>query len=82
MMVCANLVRILAETNAPDDERRVVLEKFLAMLRTDDPRRVQYEGWFLILDIGDKYDVHMFEPWFEEELRRMRSERQSQMVIP
>ena len=77
--VCNDLVRILSETSAPDDEQRVILESFLAMLRRDDPLQVWDEGRFLILDIGDKHGMHIYTPQFEEEVRKMRWKRQSQM---
>ncbi len=82
MGVCNDLVRILAEAKTPDDERRVVLEKFLTMLRTGDPNRVWDEGWFLVLDIGDKYGVHIYDAQFEKQLREMRSKKQSQTPAP
>jgi len=80
--VCNDLVRTLAQARAPDDERRVVLESFLAMLQADDPDRTMKEGRFLILDIGDKYDVHFYYADVEERLRKMRSEQQTQPRVP
>jgi hypothetical protein len=82
MGVCNDLVRILNEANTPDDERRVVLGKFLTMLRTEDSNRMWHEGWYLVLDIGDKYGMHIYTAQFEEELRKMRSEEQSQTPVP
>jgi len=82
LSVCNDVVRILAETKTPDDERHVVLEKFLTMLRADDPDRLWYEGWFLVLDIGDKHGVHIYLPQFEEQLRERRSKQQGQPPAP
>jgi len=81
MGVGNDLVRILAATNRPDDERRVVLAEFLTMLHRDGPLQVWDRGYFLILDIGDKQGVHIYTAEFEEEIRKMRSKRQSQVTV-
>jgi hypothetical protein len=47
------------------------------MLRSDDPDRVRDEGWFLVLDLGDKHGVHIYTAQFEEQLRERRRKRQS-----
>ncbi|MCL5278708.1 MAG: hypothetical protein M1376_02230 [Planctomycetes bacterium] len=80
--VCNELLMILAKTNTPDDERRLILEKFLVMLRTDDPFRVMDEGRFLVLDIGGKHGVHIYDAQVERQLREMRSKKQSQTAAP
>ena len=64
------LLRTLAEANTPDEERRVILEKFLKSLRTEKPHFTEEGGYLLILEIADKNGLQIpFTPEFEAELR-------------
>lgn len=76
------LLGILDETNASDEERRVVLEKFMASLRMEDADHTLWQARLLIDEIAEKHGLHVFTPEIERELRRVRNEGQSQTPGP
>jgi hypothetical protein len=70
------LLSILDEVKAPDDERRVILEKFMTSLRTEDAGRAWWQGCLLIDEVAGKRGLRVFTPEFEEALKKTRSESQ------
>ena len=71
------LLRILAETNTPDEERRTILEEFITNLQTKDSSIVAEEGRLLVDGIAEKHGLHVYAPEFEAYLRKGRSQRQT-----
>jgi len=80
--VSKRLLAILDETNTPNEERRVILERFLTSMRTQEWHRAADRGYVMIADIADKHGLHVFAPEFEEQVKQMRREQQGQVPGP
>jgi len=63
------LFSILDKTQPPDEERRVILERFLTSLRTEEPHLVAEKGYILVLKIADQHGVDFFDPAVAKQLR-------------
>jgi hypothetical protein len=54
------LVQIFDKAKIPDGERRIVLEKFMMSLQTEDPHRAREQGHQLILDLAEKHGLYTY----------------------
>jgi hypothetical protein len=76
VQVANQLLRLLEKTGTADNERRLILEKFMMSLRTEDPSRVCTEGDLMALELADKYDLNVFfRPEYEAYLRGLRERK-------
>lgn len=67
------LVGLLDKVNAPDDERRSILEEFMVILRTEAPRRARERADLLYMETAVKYDFpQIFSSAYEAHLRELR----------
>lgn len=65
------LLSLLAQANAPDEERRAVLEKLMTSLRTEKANRAIETPYRLIVDVCDRYGLDCpLGPKFVEQLRQ------------
>ncbi len=71
LMWCDTLVHILDQAKAPDDERRIILEKLMATLQTGDAKRTQEEALLLIAEVADKHGLDVFHPEIKDYLTRL-----------
>jgi len=69
LISCEELLNTLNEVKAPDEERRVVLERLMTSLRTEDADRASWQGRLLRNEVAGKRGLHVFTPEFEEALR-------------
>ncbi len=56
------LLSILDETNAPDEERQAILEKFMASLRKENADHALWQARLLTDELAEKHGVHVFTP--------------------
>jgi hypothetical protein len=74
---CDELVSLFERTNAGDEERRDVLGRLMTALRTQERDRVMEEVRLLIMEVGDKHNLHVFTPKVEEYYRSLLKDRQT-----
>lgn len=79
---CSQLLSVLNQAKAPDEERRVALEMLMTSLRTGDPRQAEKQTYLLIDEIEDKHGLDVLDPQFKEHLKELRKERQAQQAVP
>jgi hypothetical protein len=77
MARCDALVTLLESANAADEERRDVLVRLMTVLRTQERGRVMQEVRLLIMEVGDKHNLHVFAPKVEEHDRDLLKDRQT-----
>jgi hypothetical protein len=73
---CCGLVSLLDRTRTPDEDRRVVLQKVLKILKTGSPFDARTEIMLLIDDVAEKNAVEVFEPYMRDELRKRRASKE------
>jgi hypothetical protein len=82
VVTCGQLLSILDETKASDEERRIALETLMTSLRTGNPRNAQEQLYLLIDEIGERHGLDVFVPEFKQHLKALRKERQAQAAVP
>jgi hypothetical protein len=61
-----------------DEDRRVVLGKFMEALQSGDPERAQQQAWLLKDEIGEQQGREVFTPEFKSYLQTLRSSQGQQ----
>jgi hypothetical protein len=74
LLECDDLLDTLDEVEAPDEERRAVLESLMTSLRIETGDRAWWQACLLRNDVASKRSMRIFTPEFEEALKKMRSE--------
>ncbi len=82
LMGCDDLLDILDEVKAPDEERRAVLERLMTSVRTEDGDRARWQASLLKNDVAGKRGLHVFSPEFEETLKKVHAGQQTQTPVP
>jgi hypothetical protein len=74
-VLCAQVLLFLDEAHAPDEERRAVMERLMAHLRTGDPRLVREVNYLLLAEIAERHDLQGFTRQFEARIQELRAAR-------
>lgn len=69
------LCRVLDQTGTPDEDRRIVLGKAMAALRTQGPFHAEEEAHLPADALAEKHGLEVFAPGFKEQLRQARESR-------
>jgi hypothetical protein len=78
LVSCEQLLSMLDQVNAPDEERRMVLERFMTSLRTEDAIGAWWQTHLLMDEVAGKRGLEVFSPEHEKTLKKMRDERGTQ----
>jgi len=73
--MCHQLLGILDQAKAPDEERRAILETLMKSLRKGDPRKTQDETFLLMAEVGERHDMQVFVPEFMNYITKLRDAR-------
>ncbi|MBM4024079.1 MAG: hypothetical protein FJ280_01550 [Planctomycetes bacterium] len=79
---CDALLNTLGEVRAPDDERRVILQRLVTILQTQDPRSAGSQVRLRRDEVASQRGLRVLRPEFEEKLKTRRNQEQPQASVP